>query len=528
MRARCRPLLAPCLPPRWPRPRYQGAGGSRNRPSRSRPSPRAWTTLGAAVPAGRPDAGHRAAGPHAHRRQGRQDVAAARGRARPSTCAARAACWMWRWRPILRRRGCCSSPSRSRAAAAQRHQRRARPARRAGRRRPARRREDHLPAGAGLRLEPCISARASSSIADGNLFVTTGDRYSARDEAQNPANHLGKVVRITARWRRAAPTIPSATGWRPEIWSIGHRNVQGAALQPGQRPSCGRSSTARAAATRSTCRETGKNYGWPVITYGRDYSLRQDRRGHGRRPGWSSRSTIGILRIAPSGAAFYTGDLFPDWKGNLFVGALAGQALHRLVLDGEKVVGEEVLLKDLRERIRDVRQGPDGAIWLLTDDPQGRVLRVVPASGNRPPGRSPVVPRSPGPRGCRLPSACGTELRSLAFSFWPITQSLFLSSSRNAGLGLSTTSADVTLPSPLPSKYSKLAMTNGDPRAPWPRTPGADRAPSLVGSRRRQTARPRTVSTPHSVTWPSPVDIPGHGRRDEGAIDRGCRPLRRA
>ena len=83
--------------------------------------------------------------------------------------------------------------------------------------------------------------------------------------------------------------------------------------------------------------------------------------------------------IAPSGVAFYTGDLFPEWKGNLFVGALAGQALHRLVLDGDKIVGEETLLKDLHERIRDVRQGPDGAIWLLTDDPQGRVLRVVPS-----------------------------------------------------------------------------------------------------------------------------------------------------
>ena len=85
-----------------------------------------------------------------------------------------------------------------------------------------------------------------------------------------------------------------------------------------------------------------------------------------------------VPSIAPSGMAFYTADLFPAWKGNLFVGALAGQALHRLVLDGEKVVGEEKLLADLGERIRDVRSGPDGALWLLTDNPQGRVLRVVP------------------------------------------------------------------------------------------------------------------------------------------------------
>ena len=84
--------------------------------------------------------------------------------------------------------------------------------------------------------------------------------------------------------------------------------------------------------------------------------------------------------IAPSGMAFYTGDLFPEWKGSLFVGALRGQALHRLVLDGDRVVGEEVLLKDRGERIRDVRAGPDGALWLLTDDPQGVMLRVVPGS----------------------------------------------------------------------------------------------------------------------------------------------------
>ena len=126
----------------------------------------------------------------------------------------------------------------------------------------------------------------------------------------------------------------------------------------------------RAAATRSTSREAGKNYGWPVITYGRDYDGAKIGEGT-HKAGMEQPIYYWDPSIAPSGVAFYTGDLFPEWKGNLFVGALAGQALHRLVLDGEKVVGEETLLADLGERIRDVRTGPDGALWLLTDNPQG-------------------------------------------------------------------------------------------------------------------------------------------------------------
>ena len=114
-----------------------------------------------------------------------------------------------------------------------------------------------------------------------------------------------------------------------------------------------------------------------MITYGRDYSYAKIGEGTAKR-GMEQPLYYWDPSIAPSGMAFYTGDLIPEWKGNLFVGALAGRALHRLVLDGEKVVGEEALLKDLGERIRDVRSGPDGALWLLTDHPQGRVLRVVP------------------------------------------------------------------------------------------------------------------------------------------------------
>ncbi len=210
---------------------------------------------------------------------------------------------------------------------------------------------------------------------DGSLFVTLGDRYSARDEAQNPANHLGKLVRILPDGKPHASN-PKTSGWRPEIWSIGHRNVQGAALNPAS----GKLWTAEHGARGGdeiNIPEAGKNYGWPVITYGRDYTYMKIGEGT-EKPGLEQPVYYWDPSIAPSGAAFYTGDLIPEWKGNLLVGALAGQALHRLVLDGEKVVGEEALLKDLGERIRDVRAGPDGAIWLLTDNPEGRVLRVTP------------------------------------------------------------------------------------------------------------------------------------------------------
>jgi glucose/arabinose dehydrogenase len=231
-----------------------------------------------------------------------------------------------------------------------------------------------------FRQEPSYasSAHFGSRIVftgDGSLFVTMGDRYSARDEAQNPANHLGKLVRIMPDGSPHAGN-PKKDGWRPEIWSIGHRNVQGATLNP----ATGKLWTIEHGARGGdeiNVPEAGKNYGWPVITYGRDYTYLKIGEGT-HKAGMEQPIYYWDPSIAPSGAAFYTGDRFPEWKGNLFVGALAGQALHRLVLDGEKVVGEEKLLADLGERIRDVRSGPDGVLWLLTDSPEGRVLRVLP------------------------------------------------------------------------------------------------------------------------------------------------------
>jgi aldose sugar dehydrogenase len=231
-----------------------------------------------------------------------------------------------------------------------------------------------------FRQEPSYasSAHFGSRIVftrDGSLFVTMGERFSARDEAQNPGNHLGKLVRIMPDGSPHAGN-PKKDGWRPEIWSIGHRNVQGAAINP----ATGKLWTIEHGARGGdeiNIPEAGKNYGWPVISYGRNYDFTKIGVGT-HKAGLEQPLYYWDPSIAPSGAAFYAGDLFPEWKGNLFVGALAGQALHRLVLDGEKIVGEEKLLADLGERIRDVRSGPDGALWLLTDNPEGRVLRVVP------------------------------------------------------------------------------------------------------------------------------------------------------
>jgi glucose/arabinose dehydrogenase len=211
---------------------------------------------------------------------------------------------------------------------------------------------------------------------DGSMFVTLGERFYARDEAQYPASDLGKLVRQTPDGRPFAGN-PKQDGWRPEIWSIGHRNVQAAAINP----ATGKLWTIEHGARGGdeiNIPEAGKNYGWPVISYGRNYDGTKIGTGT-HKEGMEQPLYYWDPSIAPSGAAFYTGDLFSEWKGNLFVGALAGQALHRLVLDGERIVGEETLLANLHERIRDVRTGPDGALWLLTDSDNGRILRVVPA-----------------------------------------------------------------------------------------------------------------------------------------------------
>ena len=214
---------------------------------------------------------------------------------------------------------------------------------------------------------------------DGTLFVTLGERFQ-RDYAQDLSRHWGKVIRINPDGSvpRDNPFV-GREGALPEIWSYGHRNPQAAAIHPVTGKLWIVEHGARGG-DEINIPEAGKNYGWPVITYGIDYSGAKIGVGT-KKEGMEQPIYYWDPSIAPSGMAFYTGDLFPQWKGNLFVGALVQEHLARLVLDGEKVVAEERLLTDLHERIRDVRQGPDGALYLLTDSAEGRVLRVVPQAG---------------------------------------------------------------------------------------------------------------------------------------------------
>ncbi len=213
---------------------------------------------------------------------------------------------------------------------------------------------------------------------DGKLFVTLGDRYDHRDKAQDLGSHLGKIVRIGTDGRVPADNpFVGRPGVLPEIWSYGHRNVQGAALNPAsgelwidEHGPQGGDEVNRVLA--------GRNYGWPVITYGREY-VTGFKIGEGtERADVESPLLQWTPSIAPSGMAFYTGDVYPHWKGSVFVGALKFQMLVRLQLDGNRIVREERLLNTLGKRIRDVRQGPDGKLWLL-DDSDGCVLRLDPA-----------------------------------------------------------------------------------------------------------------------------------------------------
>jgi glucose/arabinose dehydrogenase len=213
---------------------------------------------------------------------------------------------------------------------------------------------------------------------DGNLFLTMGDHGSHPKEAQNLANHLGKIVRIQTDGGvpKDNPFV-GKSGAKPEIWSYGHRNAQGAALHP-QTGKLWVNEHGPRGGDELNIAEAGRNYGWPVIGYGIDYSGARIHEGT-HRPGMEQPIKQWTPVIAASGMAFYTGDLLRGWKGNVFIGGLASQVLVRLELDGEKVVGEERLLRGLGERIRDVRQGPDGALYVATDSSSGRVLRVTPA-----------------------------------------------------------------------------------------------------------------------------------------------------
>ena len=214
---------------------------------------------------------------------------------------------------------------------------------------------------------------------DGTLFVTNGEHFTDRDMAQTFDNDLGKIVRITPDGTAPSDNpFVNKPGARPEIWSYGHRNPQGLAINPADGKLWEQEHGARGGDEINII-EKGHNYGWPRVSYGVNYDGTPVGTGKAKMEGVDDPRWHWTPSIAPSGMAFYTGDLFPAWKGSLFNGALKSQLLSRLELKGDTVVKEERLLQGLHERIRDVRQGPDGALYLLTDSTSGRILRVVPA-----------------------------------------------------------------------------------------------------------------------------------------------------
>lgn len=212
---------------------------------------------------------------------------------------------------------------------------------------------------------------------DGTLFVTVGDRFAYRDRAQDLSTTLGKIVRINPDGS-VPPDNPfvGRAGALPEIWSYGHRNVQAAVLDA--RGELWTVEHGARGGDELNNPQPGKNYGWPVITYGVDYSGARIGIGTAK-AGMEQPVYYWDPVIAPSGATFYSGAAFADWRGDLLVGSLRPGALVRLRVANGRVTLEERYLADLGERIRDVREGPDGALYLLTDSSRGRLLRVEPA-----------------------------------------------------------------------------------------------------------------------------------------------------
>jgi glucose/arabinose dehydrogenase len=212
---------------------------------------------------------------------------------------------------------------------------------------------------------------------DKKLYITLGER-NVKKEAQNPSNHLGSIIRINEDGSvpKDNPYV-GKEGYRPEIFTYGNRNVQGIALRPGTKQIWAHEHGPKGG-DEVNILKAGANYGWPAVTYGVDYTgfkISDKTEGEGFEPPviyWKP-------SIAPSGMSFYTGNKFPKWKNNIFVGALVKTHLRRLEMKGDEIVHQEALLEDMGERIRDVRTGPDGYIYVLTDHSDGQVLRLEPA-----------------------------------------------------------------------------------------------------------------------------------------------------
>jgi glucose/arabinose dehydrogenase len=214
---------------------------------------------------------------------------------------------------------------------------------------------------------------------DGMLYITLGDRYDRpnRPKVQQLDAHLGKIIRVNPDGSAPADNpFAGRAGALPEIWDLGHRNVQSAAFDG--RGRLWAVEHGAKGGDELNLIEKGKNYGWPVVTYGEEYSGEAFAGAVTARGGFEQPVYYWDPVIAPSGMEFYTGDAFPAWRGSLFVGGLVSQRLVRLVIEGDRVVGEEHLLAERGKRVRDVRQGPDGALYVVTDESDGELWKITP------------------------------------------------------------------------------------------------------------------------------------------------------
>lgn len=214
---------------------------------------------------------------------------------------------------------------------------------------------------------------------DGKLFITLGDRSDRpmRPQAQDLSSHMGKTIRINADGSvpQDNPFV-GREGARPEIWSLGHRNVQGIAIQPGTGATWTIEHGTRGG-DEVNLDKAGLNYGWPDAAYGVEYAGGAINAGATQKEGTEQPVYYWDPVIAPGGATFYQGAMFPGWKGNLLVAGLAGRHIARLVIENDRVVGEERLLTDLGARVRDVAVSPDGAVWAITDEEDGKLVRLA-------------------------------------------------------------------------------------------------------------------------------------------------------